>query len=260
MRLIISTLALAVFAFAGSAQAATAKKKSAAPVASKTAKAKKTSAKKAPVKSAKKKKNTPISSQTEQTAAGVRAADAALTPEELKFAQWVEQGTMPCQSGAVTVTADQAAPGYFAVAYAGKHYYMSPRVSATGAIRLEDQLGKTVWLQLANKSMLYAPKLGQRLADNCMSDGQRYVAEELLRNPPPDLLGDGNVNVAQTQAQAPAQGAPVLRVVEIPPAAVSALPSARAQEQNPNPNAAAEAQEARDLIAKMAADAARAAP
>ena len=252
MRLIISTLALAVFAFAGSAQAATAKKKSAAPVASKTAKEKKSSAKKAPAKSAKKKKNTPISSQTEQTAAGVRAADAALTPEELKFAQWVEQGTMPCQSGAVTVTADQSAPGYFAVAYAGKHYYMSPRVSATGAIRLEDQLGKTVWLQLANKSMLYAPKLGQRLADNCMSDGQRYVAEELLRNPPPALLGDGSSNVAI--------GAPVLRVIEIPPAVVSALPSERAQEQNPNPYAAADAREAADLIAKMAADAARIAP
>ena len=252
MRLIISTLALAVFAFAGSAQAATAKKKSAAPVASKTAKAKKSSAKKAPVKSAKKKKNAPISSQTEQTAAGVRAADAALTPEELKFAQWVEQGTMPCQAGAVTVTADQNAPGYFAVAYAGKHYYMSPRVSATGAIRLEDQLGKTVWLQLANKSMLYAPKLGQRLADNCMSEGQHLVAEELLRNPPPALLGDGS----STETK----GAPVLRVVEIPPAVVSALPSERAQEQNPNPNVAADAREAADLIAKMAADAARTAP
>lgn len=252
MRLIISTLALAVFAFASSAQAAAAKKTSAAPVA---AAAKKAPAKKAPAKktaTAKKQKSTPVSNKTEQIAAGVRAADAALSPEEMKFAQWVEQGTIACQSDAVTVTADETAPGYFILSHSGKHYYMSPRVSATGAIRLEDNLGSIVWLQLANKSMLYAPKLGRRLADNCMSEGQHRVAEELLRNPPPDFFSD-----SPSPVLAAAQGAPVLRVVEIPPAAVADLPSARAQAQNPNPYAAADAQDARDAIAQMAAEAAR---
>ena len=253
MRLILSTLALAVFAFAGSAHAAPAKKKSAAPVAAAAKKAtvKKSTAKK--TTKAKKQKSTPVSSKTEQIAAGVRAADAALTPEELKFAQWVEQGTIACQGEPVTVTADQTAPGYFILAYSGKHYYMSPRVSATGAIRLEDNLGSIVWLQLANKSMLYAPKMGRRLADNCMSEGQHRVAEELLRNPPPDFFSD-----TPSPALAAAQGAPVLRLVEIPPAAVADLPSKRAQAQNPtNPNAAADAQDAEDAIAKMAGAAAR---
>ncbi len=253
MRLILSTLALAFFAFAGSVQAAPAKKKSAAPAA---ASAKKAPAKKAKAKKsskAKKQKSAPVSNKIEQIAAGVRAADAALTPEELKFAQWVEQGTIACQGDPVTVTADQTAPGYFIVAHSGKHYYMSPRVSATGAIRLEDNLGSIVWLQLANKSMLYAPKLGRRLADNCLSEGQQRVAEELLRNPPPDFFAD-----RPSPAASAAQGAPVLRVVEIPPAAVPNLPSQRAQAQNPtNPNAAADAQDAEDAIARMAGAAAR---
>ena len=254
MRLIISSLALAALAFMGPVQAAAVKKKSAAPAAA----VKKASAKKAPAKKtgkakAKKQKSAPVSNEIEQIAAGVRAADAALSPEELKFAQWVEQGTIACQGDPVTVTADQTAPGYFIVAHSGKHYYMSPRVSATGAIRLEDNLGSIVWLQLANKSMLYAPKLGRRLADNCLSEGQQRVAEELLRNPPPDFFADAPSPVASA-----AQAAPVLRLVEIPPAVVGDLPSARAQAQNPtNPNAAADAQDAEDAIAKMAGAAAR---
>jgi hypothetical protein len=67
-------------------------------------------------------------------------------------------------------------------------YRMSPVATSTGAIRLEDQKNGAVWLQLANKSMLMNHKLGQRLADECMSPAQVIVAESIRKNPPPSVL------------------------------------------------------------------------
>jgi len=65
---------------------------------------------------------------------------------------------------------------------------MTPVVSSTGAVRLEDTQRGAVWLQIANKSMLMNQKLGQRLADECMSPAQVQVAEALKTNPQPSLL------------------------------------------------------------------------
>jgi hypothetical protein len=65
---------------------------------------------------------------------------------------------------------------------------MAPVISATGAIRLEDQKAGAVWLQIPNKSMLMNQKIGQRMADECMSTQQVAVAEALKKNPPPSLL------------------------------------------------------------------------
>ena len=61
---------------------------------------------------------------------------------------------------------------------------MSPVVTSTGAIRLEDQKGGAVWLQIGNKSMLMNQRLGQRLADECMSPQQMIVAEAIKKSPP----------------------------------------------------------------------------
>ena len=60
--------------------------------------------------------------------------------------------------------------------------------TATGAVRLEDQHAGAVWIQIANKSMLMNQKLGQRMADECMSPQQFTVAEGFKKNPPPSLL------------------------------------------------------------------------
>ena len=45
-----------------------------------------------------------------------------------------------------------------------------------------------MWIQIANKSMLMNQKLGQRLADECMSPEQAIVADSLRKNPIPSLL------------------------------------------------------------------------
>lgn len=130
-----------------------------------------------------------IKSTASQMASGIRAAQAALTPAELAIAQRVHQGRLPCELGAfVTLTADTQAPGYFDLQIKNQKYRIFPVETSTGAIRLEDPQAGVVWLQLANKSMLMSQKLGQRLADACISPEQALVAEQLIKNPVPGLL------------------------------------------------------------------------
>ena len=149
----------------------------------------------APVGKAEKKPSRPVSSRTElknkanQTAAGVSAADAALTPGELAIAERVYTGKLPCELGAsVTLTPDVKSPGFFDVRVKNLKFRMFPVETSTGAIRLEDRKVGAVWLQLANKSMLMNQKLGQRLADACMNPTQVAVAEALEKNPAPSVL------------------------------------------------------------------------
>jgi hypothetical protein len=130
-----------------------------------------------------------IKTLANQMAAGIEAAEAALSPVELAIAQRVYQGKLPCELGAfVTLTADASAPGYFNVQLKNQKYRMFPVETSTGAIRLEDHKAGAVWLQLANKSMLMNQKLGQRLADDCKSPDQAVVAEMLIKNPAPSIL------------------------------------------------------------------------
>jgi hypothetical protein len=106
---------------------------------------------------------------------------------------------MPCELGSyVQIEADAKAPGFFNVQTKTGKYRMFPVVAATGAIRLEDQKNGAVWLQLANKSMLMNQRLGQRLADECMSPAQHAVAEALKTNPAPSFMEPAPATVAKT--------------------------------------------------------------
>jgi hypothetical protein len=145
---------------------------------------------KAAPKKAETSSRTQLNSAANQAAAGVRAADMALTPAELAIADRIQTGQIPCELGAsVSVEADAKAPGYFNVRGKGFSYRMHPVVTSTGAIRLEDNHdGGAVWLQLANKSMLMDQKAGKRLADECSTPAQVAVAEALKKNPAPSLI------------------------------------------------------------------------
>lgn len=130
-----------------------------------------------------------IKTTAKNMAAGIQAAEAALTPEELATAEKVYTGKIACELGAfVNVEADAKNPGYFDVTGKGFKFHMAPVESRTGAIRLEDGKSGAVWIQIANKSMLMNQKLGQRMADECMSSEQAIVAEGLRKNPQPGLL------------------------------------------------------------------------
>ena len=120
-----------------------------------------------------------------------------LTAEDTEMAKRVFVGTISCELGnSVTITASSRRPGFFLVQTKGSRFSMHPVESRTGAIRLEDPKRGAFWLQLGNKSMLMSQKLGQRLADECMSPEQITLAEDLKRNPRPGLLD----NQAQTPA------------------------------------------------------------
>lgn len=172
------------------AQAAkkTDKKVAVKPAASKkkTVQADKPATKKKPVVSA---ARTNLKSAAVNVAAGIEAAEAAMTPAELAIAERVQVGLMPCELGAsVTLTADTKNPGYFDMKGKNFSYRMFPVATSTGAIRLEDQKAGAVWLQLANKSMLMSQKQGIRLADECVSPAQMIVAQNLKLNPPASIL------------------------------------------------------------------------
>ena len=178
---------------AKSAEAKAPAKAAAKPAAKSDAKSAKTSekapAKKAVAKSEPTSSRTQLKSATNQVAAGIMAAEAALSPAELAIAERVHTGRIACELGAfVTVTAEPATPGHFHVEGKGFKYFMSPVATTTGTVRLEDPKGGAVWLQIANKSMLMNQKLGQRLADECMSPEQQLVAEAIKKNPPVSVL------------------------------------------------------------------------
>lgn len=124
-----------------------------------------------------------------QMAAGIQAAEAAMSPTELAIAEQVHTGVLPCELGAsVQLDADARSPGYFNVHGKGFRYRMHPVETSTGAIRLEDRRAGAVWLQLANKSMLMNQKQGRRIADECANAEQVATATALKNNPPPVLI------------------------------------------------------------------------
>ena len=144
---------------------------------------------------------TNLKTTAKNVAAGIEAAEQALTPEELAIAERVHVGSLPCELGAsVSLKPDGKAPGYFDVQGKNFKYRMFPVATTTGAIRLEDRKAGAVWLQLANKSMLMNQKQGVRLADECMSPAQVAMAETMKTNPPASVLDAPKPAVAPASA------------------------------------------------------------
>ncbi len=67
--------------------------------------------------------------------------------------------------------------GYITVAWQKQSFVMKPVLSSTGALRLEDVTGRTLMIQIANKSMLLDTKIGQRLIDDCVHPEQLKLIE-----------------------------------------------------------------------------------
>ena len=177
--LVIACIAAALGLSTGAVQAQQTKKAPAKSSAKAPTKKTTTAKKRVPAKTAKAvEAHTPVESLSQR-----------LTPAELAIAQTIHAGTISCELGAnVTVTPDEKNPGFFRISSGKQSYYMHPVESRTGAIRLEDNRAGALWLQLGNKSMLMNQKIGQRLADECMSTAQLQVAEALKKNPLPNLL------------------------------------------------------------------------
>ena len=89
-----------------------------------------------------------------------------------------EAASRPTAFGPFTldVAMNAKTPGYVDVKYKNSTFTMKPVLSSTGALRLEDVTGRTLMLQIANKSMLMDTKIGQRMVDNCVHPNHIKVA------------------------------------------------------------------------------------
>ncbi|HEY0856456.1 MAG TPA: hypothetical protein VGE16_05340 [Albitalea sp.] len=102
--------------------------------------------------------------------------------EQLEAAQLVYLGRHECEfDKTIDVAPDEKHPGYIGVKHGKASYLMKPVLSSTGAVRLEDVKGQTLLVQIASKSMLMNVRLGQRIADECVSPRQRELVEEAKR-------------------------------------------------------------------------------
>lgn len=121
-----------------------------------------------------------------------------LDEKALAIAEQVHTGRIVCEMGnVVQIMPDAQNRGVFLL-HMGKHRFrVSPVLTSTGAIRLEDAQAGAVWLQLANKSMLMNSKLGQRMADECLSPAQVAVAEAMKKGPAVNLLDGPAPSVAK---------------------------------------------------------------
>ena len=108
----------------------------------------------------------------------------------------VNVGSVACEKGAsVDLKSHATSEGRFLLVHGSQKFVMEPTLTTTGAIRLEDPLSGVVWLQLANKSMLLNQRLGKRLADGCMTQGQAAVAIAMERGVVPGLLDAPETNM-----------------------------------------------------------------
>jgi hypothetical protein len=116
-------------------------------------------------------------------AAAAVAAPMVLSPEQLSIAQIVYTGAIPCAEGkTVNIAPDANTQGMFTMQFAGSRQALTPMPTQSGAVRLENKGSGMVFMQLANKSMLFNERQGKRLADECHSSEQQAVADRLNAN------------------------------------------------------------------------------
>jgi hypothetical protein len=118
--------------------------------------------------------------------------------EQLAAAKRAYLGLYECEfKQSVTIEPNTKDVGYINVAFKKDTFVMKPVLSTTGALRLEDVTGRTLMVQIANKSMLLDVKAGQRLVDDCIHPEQRAAIEAARASSAPAGGGLGITPSAQ---------------------------------------------------------------
>ncbi|HEX2012335.1 MAG TPA: hypothetical protein VJN44_15490, partial [Roseateles sp.] len=98
--------------------------------------------------------------------------------EQLEAAGRAHLGLYECEfKQSITIEPYAAKAGYIDVNWQKFKFTMKPVLSSTGALRLEDVAGRTLMIQIGNKSMLMDTHIGQRLVDECIHPAQRAAIE-----------------------------------------------------------------------------------
>ena len=134
-------------------------------------------------------KAVPAKAAPAKAAPAKAAVPLVLTDEQLSVAQIVTTGRIACADGkSVTITPDAKIQGAFDLSFASVKYDVVPVPTKSGAVRLEDRKTGLVYMQLANKSMLFNERQSKRLADDCISPEQQAVADQMKANPTAGVL------------------------------------------------------------------------
>ena len=119
----------------------------------------------------------PKAKATKAAPAPKEADPSPASADQLAAAERVHYGTYDCEFGKTAEVATLPKfPGYVEVRSGKSLWLMKPVASSTGAIRLEDMKGQFLVIQIANKSMLFDSKSGQRVLDGCVNEKQREAA------------------------------------------------------------------------------------
>ncbi len=107
-------------------------------------------------------------------AAAVPAAAPVLSPGQLDVVDRVLTGVADCEfKQKISVLPVPGQHGHFEIQHLKQRYRMTPRETATGAVRLEDPHTGMLWIQIPAKSMLMDSRRGQRVVDHCQHAEQR---------------------------------------------------------------------------------------
>lgn len=124
---------------------------------------------------------------------------------QLAAAERTHLGDYACEfKHSVRIDKHNKMAGYITVAWQKMLITMKPVLSSTGALRLEDVTGRTLMIQIANKSMLLDTKIGQRLLDDCVHPEQVKLMEAAraarLANPEADAAESARNSLGITPA------------------------------------------------------------
>ncbi len=112
-----------------------------------------------------------------------------VSSEALAIAAKVHAGALVCEGRqTIMLWPDTALPGRFVLKMNKSIYRMAPVVTASGAVRLEDDSTGVVWIQTLEKSMLMDSRRSKRLADECQSPAQKTAAQQMPASGRVDLL------------------------------------------------------------------------
>lgn len=116
------------------------------------------------------------------------AADS-LTSGQLEAAERVFLGTASCEANQqITLAPVPGQPGHFKLTHKKATFTLVSQETTSGAVRLADAKSGLVWIQIPAKSMLMNTKLGQRVADVCVTPEQAlasYTPDPATPSPTP---------------------------------------------------------------------------
>ena len=200
--------------------------------------------------------------------AATRAAPAPVPPpviprpaddDQREAVKLTHLGHYHCEFGqSLEVVANPTYEAYVDVKWNKQVLVMKPVLSSTGVLRLEDVTGRTLMIQIAQKSMLMDTQIGRRLVDECLHEVQRVAKEEAAKRPAESSIGidparaAAAATAAATAATAAAATAAAAAVAATDAAAVADVAAAAAK--------AAAAQSAAPSIPATAPSATLAAP